>query len=402
MRRFLLLPLPLRRCLSGLLAGLAVACCAATSAMAGTLTVESTSIPGLTAKSAIVTNTLRFTGLIEVPDADKLRAELAKIRAKTQPGDGPMATIEFSSKGGDLLEGIKIGYLLREFDVATLVREGDLCLSACALAFLGGTQSRQPPAAIPSRRIAIGGKVGFHNFTINVGHVQAETRNDAAAGISRSFDLARAGAARMMRFVTDMGVEPAFIAELVGLAPEAWQYVDTAGGFLETGSCPIGNLPAPGRLEAQAVNVCSNATGWLTTLDASQAQRHSLPQAQRHLLEHVRANIAAFNIKGPLAAQLAAVIASSDNRLVEAVYGDLRAAGITLPDIKGAHFEILVEARDGYRLQCHVSLAPNELDTFDLVLVTNTGFSRPFRTPPPGCPGLFRYNRDDMINPARG
>ena len=92
-----------------------------------------------------------------------------------------MATIEFSSKGGDLLEGIKIGYLLREFDVATLVREGDLCLSACALAFLGGTQSRQPPAAIPSRRIAIGGKVGFHNFTINVGHVQAETRNDAAA-----------------------------------------------------------------------------------------------------------------------------------------------------------------------------------------------------------------------------
>ena len=371
-------------------------------ATAGTLTVESTSIPGLTSKSAIVTHVLRFTGLIEVPDADKLRAELSKIRARTPPGDGPMATIEFSSKGGDLLEGIKIGYLLREFDVASLVRQEDLCLSACALAFLGGTQSRQPPAPVPNRRIAIGGKVGFHNFTINVGHIQAETRNDAAAGISRSFNLARAGAAQMMRFVTDMGVEPAFIAELIGLAPEAWQYIDTAGEFLVTGSCPIGNLPSPGRLEAQAVNVCSNATGWLTTLDASQAVRHSLPQAQRHLLEHVRSNIAAFNLKGPLANQLAAVIASSDNRLVETVYNDMRAAGILLPQMRGSHFEILVEARDGFRLQCHVSLVPNELDSFDLVLLTNGGFSRPFRTPPAGCPGLFRYGRDDMLNPVRG
>ena len=62
------------------------------------------------------------------------------------------------------------------------------------------------------------------------------------------------------------------------------------------------------------------------------------------------------------------MIASSDNRLVESVYGDLRAAGITLPDMKGAHFEIMIEARDGYRLQCHVSMAPNELDSFDLVI----------------------------------
>ena len=399
MKRLRLLPF-VGRCLRELLAGLAVAIALVVPAFAGTLSVESTSIPGLTAKSAIVTYTLRFTGLIETPDADKLRAELTKIRAKIPPGDGPMATIEFSSKGGDLLEGIKMGYLLREFDVASLVRKEDMCLSACALAFLGGTQSRQPPAPIPNRRIAIGGKVGFHNFTINVSHVQTETKGDAAAGITRSFNLARAGAAQMMRFVTDMGVEPAFIAQLVGLAPESWQYVDTAGEFLETGTCPVGSLPAPGRLEMQAINVCSNATGWLTVLEPSQAQRQSLPQAQRHLLEHVRNNIAGFNLKGPLANQLAAVIASNDNKLVDSVYGDLRAAGVTLPEMKGSHFEILVEARDGYRLQCHVSLVPNEIDSFDLVLVTNAGFARPFRVPPAGCPGLFRYGRDDMINPT--
>ena len=396
-------PLPsMRRHLLGLLAGLAVAATSVPPAAAGTLTVESTSIPGLTPKSAILTHTLRFTGLIETPDADKLRAELTKIRAKVPPGDGPMATIELSSKGGDLLEGIKMGYLLREFDVASLVRKEDMCLSACALAFLGGTHSRQQPTAIPSRRIAIGGKVGFHNFTINVGQVQAETKGDAAAGINRSFNLARAGAAQMMRFVTDMGVEPAFIAQLVTLPPERWQYVDTVGQFLETGACPVGQLPPPGRIESQAVNVCSNATGWLTTLEPSQAQRLSLPQGQRHLIEHVRNNVAGLNLKGPLASQLAAVLASNDNRLLESVYGDLRAAGIVLPEMKGSHFEIMIETRDGYRLQCHVSLTPNELDSFDLVLITNNGFARPFRMPPAGCPGLFRYDRDEVLNPAAG
>ena len=173
---------------------LAVLCLLGVSvpSFAGTLTVQATSIPGLTAKTPILTHTLRFTGLIEVPDGDRLRAELTKIRAKVPPGtEGPLATIELSSKGGDLLEGIKIGYMLREFDVATLVKAGDLCLSACAMAFLGGTQSHQPPNAVPSRRIEIGGKVGFHNFTINVSSVQAErqrspSRTSVATSNSRS------------------------------------------------------------------------------------------------------------------------------------------------------------------------------------------------------------------------
>ena len=126
----------------------------------------------------------------------------------------------------------------------------------------------------------------------------------------------------------------------------------------------------------------------------------SIPQAQRHLLEHVRANIVGLNLKGPLAAQLSAVVANPDARLIESVYGDLRAAGVSLPAMKGAHFEVALGMGELGIMQCHVTLSPDEPDSFELVLVTQSGFMRPFRQPPLGCAGLFRYNRDDSINPS--
>lgn len=374
---------------------------AAPDVWAGTLTVQSTSIPGLNPKSPILSYTLRFTGVIEASDSEKLRTELSKIRARIPADTGrPIATIELGSKGGDLLEGIKIGYLLREFEVATLVRNGDVCLSACALAFLGGTQSRHRPVPIPSRRIAIGGKVGFQNFTINVSKLEAEAKGESAVGINRTFTLARAGAAQMMRFTTDMGISPIFISQLLGQPPDQWLLVATVGDFLETGSCPVGSLPNPGRLEAQAANVCANATGGVTDVDPSRAQRMSASQAQRHLLEQVRSSIVNNNLKGPLANQLAAVVANSDQRLIESVYADLRAAGVNLPEMKEVHFEVVTELGAAAQVECHVSLSLDLIDSWDFAMLTPNGLARPFRMPPPACPGLFRYNRNDTINPG--
>ena len=370
-------------------------------AVAGTLSVEQVSVPGPNAKNPIPGYTVRFTGLIEVPDADKLRAEFSKIRAKASPdGTRSPVTIEFSSQGGDLLEGIRIGYLLREFEVAAMVRKDDTCLSACALAFLGGTQSRQPPSPIPSRRIAIGGKVGFHNFSINVTEIQSETKGEAAAGIRKSFNLARAGVAQLMRFAADMGIAPAFISQLVSQPPEQWQLVVTVDDFLETGSCPAGSLPNPGRTEVQAANICLNATGGRIDVEPPRAQRISVPAAQRRLLERVRDSILGTNLKGTLASQLAAVVVNSDQRLIDSVYADLRAAGVVLPDMKGTYFEVPLELGSAGPLMCHVSLSPDSLDAFDVALATSNGFFRAFRAPPPGCPLLFRYNGNDAINPG--
>lgn len=374
----------------------------ATAASAGSISLDTKSIPGLNPKTPIAIHTLRLTGRIEVGDADKLRVMLARLRAtRTNGVDQPLAAIELSSSGGDLFESIKIGYLFREFDVGTIVRRGDTCLSACAMAFLGGTSSHLPPQPVISRTIEIGGQVGFHNFSANAESIRRESRNDTDAGIARSFGLARAGASAILRYTADMGVDPGFVARMIALPSDVWQYVDTNEQFLQVRACPVGLEAAFGRPEQQAVNICNHATGWFSVATAAQASTMSSRQAKRHLLEHVQRNVGTFNVKGPLVGQLAAVLASRDDRLIDGVYADLRAAGIPLPESFGRDFHVDGYVIGTYQLACHVSLSLSNPDRFEVVIVGPAALQSAFRTPPRACPRLFRYDREEMLNPRR-
>ena len=372
------------------------------AALPASLTLQTTNVPGLDPKKPIVSHVVRLTGAIEPRDSEQLRAILTTLRSTTTRTAGlPMATLELSSSGGDLLESIKIGYMLREFEVATLVRKGDVCLSACALAFLGGTSANVPPTPVANRRIEIGGQVGFHTYTTDPAAVSGAARGDSTALVARAFGLARAGAATLVRYAADMGVEIDFIADIMSRPPDHWHYVATAEDFLNVSACPVGTLPSAGLPERQAVNICNHATGWSTPADPSRVRPMSTPDSRRHLLEHVHANVASFKMSGPVAAQLAALIASRDQRLVEAVYADLRAAGIPLPDHFGRTFTIDGYASGALALHCHVSLSPAMPERYDLVLVAPAALLKAFRPPPAACPELFRYERQEVLNPRR-
>lgn len=372
-------------------------------ARAFNITLDSKSIPGLTPKAPLVAHTLRITGPFQQGDGDKLRSMLAGLKAKTARISGqPLATAELSSSGGDLFEGLKVGYLFREFEVATLVRKGDVCLSACAMAFLGGTASRMPPTPVPSRTIEIGGQVGFHNFTLDATVVQNETKGDTTAGIARGFGLGRAGASALIRYAADLGVDAGFIAQLLVRPPDTWLYIDTNEVFLTVGACPSGPEPPLGRLEQQAVNVCNHASGGVNLAEASQARSVAARDAKRYLLEQVQRNIQGANVKGPLVGQLAGVLASRDDRLIDNVYADLRAAGISLPEPVGRSFIVSGYAFGELQAECHVNLSGSEPDRFDFVLIiAGAGLSRPLALPPPMCRALFRYDGQQVLNPKR-
>lgn len=375
----------------------------AQEARAFNVTLDSKSIPGLTPKTPLVAHTLRITGPFQQGDGDKLRTMLAGLKAKTARISGqPLATAELSSSGGDLFEGLKVGYLFREFEVATLVRKGDICLSACAMAFLGGTVSRMPPMPLPSRTIEIGGQVGFHNFTLDATVVQNETKGDTTAGIARGFGLGRAGASALIRYAADLGVDAGFMARLLVSPPDTWIYIDTNELFLTVGACPRGPEPPLGRLEQQAVNICNHASGGAGMAEASQARPVTARDAKRYLLEQVQRNVESANVKGPLVGQLAGVLASRDDRLIDSVYSDLRAAGISLPEQVGRSFIVSGYAFGELQAECHVNLLGGDPNKFDFVLVmTGVGLSRSLALPPPMCPSLFRYDAQQVLNPRR-
>lgn len=97
-----------------------------------------------------------LSGLIEKGDAEKIEAIVAKN------GDGVDAgnSICLNSPGGNYLAGKQLYDTFMADGFATYVRKGDECHSACAIAFLGGSQWGD--FRHPSRSIEPGAVVGFH------------------------------------------------------------------------------------------------------------------------------------------------------------------------------------------------------------------------------------------------
>jgi hypothetical protein len=88
-------------------------------------------------------------GDLELGDIETFRTKAALL-----PPAG--ATVEFRSKGGSLLAGIRIGALIRTKKFTTVVPDGAQCASACALAWLGGTR----------RFVGQHSNIGFHTAYI--------------------------------------------------------------------------------------------------------------------------------------------------------------------------------------------------------------------------------------------
>ena len=83
------------------------------------------------------------------------------------------ASVFLSSGGGNLISGIRIGTVIRMRNFSTAVPPAAICASACAMAWLGGTQRFMSPNA----------RVGFHAaFVIENGNVRETGLGNAIVG----------------------------------------------------------------------------------------------------------------------------------------------------------------------------------------------------------------------------
>jgi len=129
-----------------LLAGLCLLFAMHSAATALDFTVHANSSRTLTAYLA--------AGEVEMLDVERLDAILSKQprRANT--------VVYLSSAGGNLYEGMRLGMFFRERRIKTVVEGGGLCASACAIAFLGGSDSEGKPW----RSSSTDSRLGFHAF----------------------------------------------------------------------------------------------------------------------------------------------------------------------------------------------------------------------------------------------
>ncbi len=144
-----------------------------------------------------------LSGVIEKGDAEKIDA----IVAKNEDGVDAGNSICLNSPGGNYLAGKQLYNAFMADGFATYVRKGDQCHSACAVAFLGGSQWGD--FRHPSRTIEPGAVVGFHApyVTLEPGkkydadYVSALTR--AAFGIVSSLIKDQESLKISRKFLTD-------------------------------------------------------------------------------------------------------------------------------------------------------------------------------------------------------
>ena len=105
-----------------------------------------------------------LTGDFEFSDVADFNAAIAPLSK---------ATVSFASEGGALLAGIRIGTMIRQKRFSTLVPDGTTCASACAVAWLGGT----------NRFVGRGANVGFHAaYVVKAGMVAESAPGNAVLG----------------------------------------------------------------------------------------------------------------------------------------------------------------------------------------------------------------------------
>ena len=95
------------------------------------------------------------SGEIFPGDTEKLTRFLTHLPVRKN------TAIYFASPGGNLYEGLKLGLYFRKNDIKTVVEGASDCASACAIAFLGGTDRNGKPW----RSSSSNSRLGFHAFS---------------------------------------------------------------------------------------------------------------------------------------------------------------------------------------------------------------------------------------------
>ncbi|APO68023.1 hypothetical protein IE4872_CH02409 [Rhizobium gallicum] len=148
----------------------------------------------------------RMQGDIEQGDVQRLDAALQSSGITHAQDPWRRIVVSLNSPGGSYHDGLDLALAFRRRGLATVVRSGNQCLSACGIAFLGGTALPKDPNPVgeddplpdqlPERSLEPGAVLGFHAPYLAVpsedydASVVADAYRSAVLGISRLVAIA--------------------------------------------------------------------------------------------------------------------------------------------------------------------------------------------------------------------
>lgn len=214
---------------------------------------------------------LRLTGLLAKGDADRL-AQL--IAAHVIDSDG-MRNVFFpvlclNSPGGSFTEAVRMIAIIDEKAIGTMIEDGAVCESACALVFMSGNYPEEGNT-YPWRMMHVGARLGFHapDLTLSAGQYNEKD-------VARAYRIALKTVSQTVEKLVMSSIEgqrrmaPSLLAAMLATPADQMHYVDTVD---KAGRWNI-SVVSVGRFEtlsdAALVRACANKRTW--NLDESALQ----------------------------------------------------------------------------------------------------------------------------------
>jgi hypothetical protein len=202
-----------------------------------------------------------MTGEVVQGDTEKLKAVLSPIDAKRggMPYDDTVKLF-LDSPGGNYVEGLKLSGFVREKGIATRVKAGAGCFSACALVFMHGTAKTPDDEEYLDRKMEVGAAVGFHAPYLTV-MKDAEFKSGETPIL---IETAYAEALKQFSILLESGsriLSTELLIKMLRTAPDNMTMVSTWGDLL-TWKITLDKPPVLARLTYDQMKMgCLNAWG---------------------------------------------------------------------------------------------------------------------------------------------
>lgn len=222
---------------------------------------------------------LTLSGQITAGDADALARAISQLQqtpgANDSLGVDNQIVLCLSSPGGSLVEGVALAEVIQQFDATTRVGPDDACLSACAIAFMGGRLNTYSGAGWhPSRYLHPTSTLGFHapDLTIAEGDF---TRAD----VMKAYRVAISALALVANKAETLTMPQHLLTNMMNHVGDDFHYVDSID-LLALYGIQLYGYEVPTRRRTVEPTLCANLFEW--TLDRP-TESPDLQQFQRYV-----------------------------------------------------------------------------------------------------------------------
>lgn len=198
-----------------------------------------------------------LNGLIADGDAERIKVLTDEaLQLYDYPNSDRIVVMD--SAGGNYREGVRLLDFFRKNKFRTYVGKGSECLSACAVAFLGGANMNEGWGVNPDRIVHPRAVLGFHAPSLNV---QDDTMVPASM-LSKSYENALVSISALIERIESSDIPRSLVETIISTPPDSMYEIRTLDDAARWNVSIAAELERRDPKAIEIARLCMNVPSW--------------------------------------------------------------------------------------------------------------------------------------------